>query len=102
MISASLKTLSILNKPGIQTVTNGANGTALSGHANLLAATQSILQADALQLQAAIMSPRSLVRLAGLTNTSGQPVEKASMLERWNMIATSQVPNNLTVGTAKE
>lgn len=94
--------LGILNTPGIQTVANGANGAALGGYANLLAATQSILQADAPQPQAAIMSPRSLVRLAGLTDTLGQPIEKPSMLADWNMIATSQVPNDLTVGTAKD
>lgn len=94
--------LGIVNTPGIQKVVNGANGTALNGYANLLAATQAILQADASQPAAAIMSPRSLVRLAGLADNLGHPIEKPSMLESWNMIATSQVPNNLTVGTATD
>lgn len=92
----------ILNTAGIQTVSNGANGTALAGYANLLAAAQNILQADAPAPVAAIMSPRSLIKLAGLTDTTGQPIEKPSMLENWPMIATSQVPNNLTVGTAND
>ena len=94
--------LGILGTPGIQTVANGANGTALAGYANLLAATQAILQADAPAPLAAIMSPRSLIKLAGLTDSTGQPIEKPSMLENWKMLATSQVPNNLTVGTSND
>jgi len=92
----------ILNTAGIQTVGNGTNGAALAGYANLLAATQNILQADAPAPLAAIMSPRSLMRLAGLTDTTGQPIEPPKMLENWQMLATSQIPNNLTVGTAND
>jgi HK97 family phage major capsid protein len=92
----------ILNTPGIQTVSNGTNGAALASYANLLAATQNILQADAPPPVSAIMSPRSLVRLAGLTDTTNQPLMAPKMIESWPMIATSQVPNNLTVGTATD
>ena len=48
------------------------------------------------------MSPRSLIKLAGLTDTTGQPIEKPSMLENRKLISTSQVPNNLTVGTSSD
>jgi HK97 family phage major capsid protein len=99
---ASPQPLGILNTAGIQTVGNGANGAALAGYSTLLSAAQSILQADAPAPLAAIMSPRSLIKLAGLVDTTGQPIEKPSMLESWNMIATSQVPNNLTVGTSTD
>ena len=99
---AAPEPLGILNTAGIQIVSNGANGLALGGYANLLTATQSILQADAPAPLAAIMSPRSLVKLAGLTDTTGQPIEKPSMLADWNMIATSQIPNDLTVGTSND
>lgn len=92
----------ILNTSGIQSIGSGTNGTALNGYSSLLAATQSILQADAPAPLAAIMSPRSLVKLAGLTDTTGQPIEKPSMLANWNMIATSQIPNDLTVGTSDD
>lgn len=91
-----------LGTAGIQNVGNGTNGTALAGYANLLAATQAILQADAPAPTAAIMWPRSLVKLAGLTDTTGQPIEKPSMLANWNMLATSQIPNDLTVGTSND
>ena len=80
----------------------GANGASLAGYANLLAATQAILQADAPAPTAAIMSPRSLVKLAGLVDTLGQPIEKPSMVENWKLISTSQIPNALTVGTSSD
>ena len=99
---ASPEPRGILNTAGIQTVANGTNGAALAGYSNLLSATQSILQADAPAPLAAIMSPRSLVKLAGLTDTTGQPIEKPSMLANWNMIATSQIPNDLTVGSSSD
>lgn len=92
----------ILNTAGIQSVTNGANGASLVGYANFLSATQAIMQANAPMPTAAIMSPRSLVKLAGLLDSTGQPLMKPEMLSTMNMIATSQIPNNLTVGTSTD
>lgn len=92
----------ILTTPGIQTMGNGANGKALAGYANFLSAAESILQADAPAPLAAIMSPRSLIRLAGLTDTTNQPLTPPQMLENWKMLSTSQIPNDLTVGTAND
>lgn len=94
--------LGILGTAGIQSVSNGANGTVLGSYGNFLSAAQSILQADAPMPMTAIMSPRSLIKLAALADTTGQPIEKPSMLENWQMIATSQIPNNLTVGTSTD
>ncbi len=92
----------VANTVGIQAVTNGANGAALAGFANIFSATQSILQADAPMPTAAIMSPRSLVKLGGLADTTGQPIRVPEMLKDVKMIATSQIPNNLTVGTSND
>lgn len=92
----------ILNTVGIQSVTNGANGASLASYANLLSAAQALLQADAPMPTAAIMSPRSLVKLAGLTDSTNQPLRMPGMLEGLNLIATSQIPNNLTVGTSND
>jgi len=92
----------LLNTVGIQSVTNGANGTALAGYANLFGAYQSLLQADAPTPTAAIMSPRSLVKLGGLVDTTGQPLRVPGMLEPLKLIATSQIPNNLTVGSSSD
>lgn len=92
----------ILNTAGIQSITNGTNGASLTGYANFLSATQAIMQADAPMPTAAIMSPRSLVKLAGLLDTTNQPLMRPGMLENMNMIATSQIPNNLTVGSSTD
>ena len=92
----------ILNTAGIQAVTNGTNGAALASYANLFSATQALLQADAPMPTAAIMSPRSLVKLGGLLDSTGQPVNMPEMLKPLKLISTSQVPNNLTVGTSSD
>lgn len=92
----------ILNTSGIQTVTNGANGLTLGGYANFFSGVQSILQANAPMPTAAIMSPRSLVKLGGLLDTTNQPLNVPPMLQPMQMIATSQIPNNLTVGTSSD
>ena len=92
----------ILNTSGIQTVTNGTNGTALASYANFFSAAQAIAEANGPMPTAAIMSPRSLVKLGGLTDTTGQPLRVPTMLENVKLIATSQIPNNLTVGTSTD
>lgn len=92
----------VLNTSGIQAVTNGANGAALVGYANLFAATQALLAANAPMPTAAIMSPRSLVKLGGLVDTTGQPLRVPGMLEPVKLISTSQIPNTLTVGTSTD
>lgn len=92
----------ILNTSGINSVTNGANGLSLASYANLFSAVQAILQADAPMPTAAIMSPRSLVKLGGLIDTTNQPLNVPPMLQPMKLIATSQVPNNLTVGSSTD
>lgn len=92
----------LANTPGILSVTNGANGTALSSYANFFSALQAILQADGPMPTSAIMSSRSLVKLGGLLDTTNQPLRVPTMLEKMQMIATSQVPNTLTVGTSSD
>jgi HK97 family phage major capsid protein len=92
----------LLNTAGIQTVGNGANGAALANYSNFFSAAQAILQADAPMPTAAIMSPRSLVKLGGLLDTTNQPLSVPPMLQNMTMVATSQIPNNLTVGTSTD
>lgn len=92
----------VLNTVGIQAVGNGANGLALTSYANFFSAAQLIAEANAPAPTAAIMSPRSLVKLGGLTDTTGQPLRVPTMLEGVKLIATSQIPNNLTVGTSTD
>ncbi|HEU4459701.1 MAG TPA: phage major capsid protein [Methylibium sp.] len=92
----------ILNTTNVGAVTNGTNGAALTGYANFFSAMQTILQQDAQEPTAAIMSPRSLVKLAGLLDSTNQPLQIPPRLQTMKMIATSQVPNNLTVGSSTD
>jgi hypothetical protein len=63
-------------------VTNGANGTSLASYANFFSAVQALLTADAPMPNAAIMAPRSLVKLGGLLDTTNQPLRVPPMLEQ--------------------
>ena len=94
----------LLNVVGVQAVTNGASGASLATlkYANLFSATQAILQADAPMPSAAIMSPRSLVGLGQLADSTAQPLRVPGMLEPIQLIGTSQIPNTLTVGTSTD
>ena len=92
----------ILNLAGTQSVTNSANGLALAGWSNFFSAAQLIAEANAPAPTSAIMSPRSLIKLGGLLDSTGQPARTPPMLEGLQLIATSQIPNNLTVGTSTD
>jgi HK97 family phage major capsid protein len=90
----------IKNVSGVQSVTNGAAGTALGTikFSNLLSAYSAILGADAPTPTAAIVHPRTAVGFASLVDSTGQPLQRPDMLRDLRMITSSQVPVNLTVG----
>lgn len=92
----------ILNTAGIIAVANGANGAALAGYGNFFTAIQGILQANAPHPTAAIMSPRSLVKLGGLVDSTGQPLRKPDMVEKLNLLSTTAIPDSLEVGTSSD
>jgi HK97 family phage major capsid protein len=92
----------LLNTVGVQAITNGANGAALASYANMFSGVQAILQADAPMPTACIMSPRSLVKLGQLVTTTNEYLEPPTMLGNVKQIATSQIPNTLTVGTSSD
>lgn len=92
----------ILNTPGVQIVTNGANGAALAGYANFFTAAAALLQVNAPVPTAAIMSPRSFVKLGGLVDSTGQPLRVPGMLENVKLLATPSIPDNLATGTSND
>jgi HK97 family phage major capsid protein len=92
----------ILNTVNVGSVANGANGAALAGYSSFFSALQTILQADAPMPNAAILSPRSLMKLGGLLDTTNQPLQVPKMLQELTMLSTSLVPNTLTVGTSTD
>lgn len=94
----------IRNIVGIQAVTNGANGASLATtrYANLMSATQAILGANGGLPTAAIMAPRTLVGFGSLADTTNQPLQRPDLLRNMQMVTTSQLPVNLTVGTSSD
>jgi HK97 family phage major capsid protein len=92
----------LLNVVGVQSVTNGAAGTALVSYANLFSAVAAILAVDGPMPTAAIMAPRSLVKLGSLISTTNEYLDPPKMLAGIKQIATSQIPINLTVTTSTD
>lgn len=94
----------VLHTVGVQPVGNGANGASLATvrWANLMAATQSILAVNGPMPTAAIMSARSFAGFGNLVDTTNQPLRRPQPLEPLEFIATSAIPNNLTVGTSTD
>lgn len=91
----------LANTAGIINIANGANGAALAGYGNFFAGIQGILQANAPHPTAAIMSPRSLMKLGSLTDQTGQPLRKPEMVEKLNLLSTTAIPDDLEVGTSE-
>ena len=48
------------------------------------------------------MSPRSRVKIGSLAATDGQPLQVPPMLAGLQMLTTSQIANDLTVGTSTD
>lgn len=92
----------LANTAGIINIANGANGAALDGYGNFFAGIQGILQASAPHPTAAIMSPRSLVKLGSLTDQTGQPLRKPEMVEKLSLLSTTAIPDDLEVGTSED
>jgi HK97 family phage major capsid protein len=90
------------NTSGIQTVTNGAAGAVLASYANIFSGVEKILTVNGPMPTAAIMAPRSLVKLGGLADTTGQPLQVPGMLQGVKLLQTSQLPINLTVGASTD
>ena len=88
----------ILNTSGIQAVTNGTNGASLAttAYANFITAINALLAADA------PMPTGAITVLAGLLDTTNQPRRAPAILDNTKFIATSQIPNNLTVGSSSD
>lgn len=92
----------LLNTPGINSVTNGANGAVPTDYSNFVTAWQEIVTGNAPAPTAAIMHPRDMASFANLADTTGQPLRRPPLLESMRFLQTSQIPTNLTVGTSTD
>lgn len=93
----------LLNTDGVQVVDfGGANGASLASYAPILQGIGAVMNADGPLPNAVIGAPRSVISLAGLVDTTGQPIRKPELLQNLPILHTSQIPVNLTVGTGKD
>lgn len=92
--------LGLFNMAGINTVSMGTNGAAITDYAPVLDAVEDLQEANAGEVSAAIMAPRTLRTFNGLTDTTGQPLRRPQSLDGLPMLETTQVPTDQTQGTA--
>lgn len=92
----------LLNTAGVYKPTPSANGIAGPSYSDIISTFDDILGADAPMPTAAIMSPRSYVRFMLYTDTTGQPQRMPAALDNVRIVTTSQIPNNLVVGTSSD
>lgn len=92
----------LLNIPGVNAITNGANGAKLTDYGRFINAARAIKEANAPAPNAAIMSPREDETVALFADTTGQPLRRPDALAPWQFLTSSQIPTNLTVGTSTD
>jgi len=90
----------VLNQSGVTTTTHGANGAAIANYDFWLDA-KGVVMGNNFEPNAHIQAPRSSVSLSKLkeATTNAYLTPPASMLP---MLATKQIPINLTVGTSTD
>lgn len=92
----------IRNTTGVNILPYGTNGTALANYRPLLDAYGEIIQNNANAPTGAIMATRSLMDFEGLTDTTGQPLQRPRLLDGMGFYPTSQIPVDVTAGTSTD
>lgn len=84
----------------VSNISHGTNGAVIANWKPLLSGLKNSLEVDGPMPTAAIMSPASLIAFSGLSDVNGQPINRPALLEPLKLVTTSQIPNNLTVGSS--
>lgn len=84
---------------GVQAVSMGTNGAALTTYAPFTTALQKLLEKNATP-GAFVFSPRTWAALDGLKNTLGDPLTPPASYAGAAKLVSNQIPNTLTQGTA--
>ena len=84
----------------VSNISHGTNGAVITNWKPLLSGLKNSLEVDGPMPTAAIMSPASLIAFSGLTDINGQSIDRPALLEPLKLVTTSQIPNNLTVGSS--
>lgn len=92
--------LGIANTPGITTVSTGANGAVVTGYGAFLDAILALETANEGKITAAVLAPRTSRTLAGLVDTTGQPIVAPKLVSDIPILSTTGIPINETQGTS--
>ena len=92
----------IASTVGVHAVSNGANGASLNSYAKLMEAYGLIVGSDHAAPTAQVASHRDVMKLGGLVDTTGQPLNRPPVLSPLQFIGTSRLPTNLVTGTSND
>lgn len=92
--------LGISGTSGIQAISMGTNGAAFSGWAKVLDAVQALETANAGDIRAMLMHPRTSRAIYGLLDNTGQPLQQPPRIAGIPIISTTSLPINETQGTS--
>lgn len=90
----------IVNVSGINEVSMGANGAAITSYDSLIDALYELQADNVPKVSAGIMNPRTGVALAKLKDTTGNPLVAPKMVADVPLMSTTAAPINETQGTA--
>lgn len=90
----------VLNQSGVTLTSMGANG-ATPAYSDVMAAITRLLT-DNRQPNAWMHAPRTSQKFAGLTDSTGQPLNPPKPVADLTEYVTSQIPVNLTTGTSTD
>jgi len=84
---------------GVQSISMGDNGAALTGYSPFTLAMQRLYEKNATP-GSFVFSPRTWAALEGLVDTTGQPLAAPASFAGASKLVSNQIPNTLTQGTA--
>jgi HK97 family phage major capsid protein len=99
-LGAALEPMGVFNMSGVNSVSMGANGAALTSYSQLLDAIEAIETDNAEAPTAAIMHPRTARVYAGLADTTEQPLQRPDALKNVSFLTTTKVPIDQVQGGA--
>ncbi|MEW6523653.1 MAG: phage major capsid protein [Bacillota bacterium] len=99
--NGTVEPLGLRNWPGAQVIDLGPNGAPITDHKRFSEAVQRILEKNGPDAGlAAIYAPRTAGSIDRFADSTGQPLQAPESFARLRKLPTSQVPINLTKGTA--
>lgn len=92
----------IRNATGVTELSIGTNGAAITDWTEILDLWEDLAEANAGEIGAAIMAPRTRTTISKFKDTTNQPLGRPDVLRELPLLATSQVGIAETQGTASD